>query len=400
MDYTTADHPGRTSDHQRELWLRASHDITSSLLSGTDPKAALLLVAERARMLAGAPVALIALPDDDNPDNLVFGVIDGIGTGMDKANGQSIPIVETGTGHVFATGRSAVFRQYGGHVGAKPIEPTEDFSSAVTDLLGSSVAVPLAYADEVLGVLVLARFHGDPAFTQDELEMAEAFATHAAVALEFARAGDDRRRLAVFEDRDRIARDLHDLVIQRLFAIGLGLEGLGPLLSREAGARVAKFVRELDETVREVRRTIFSLQEEPDSQVSLRTEMLRCVQEATAVLGFEPRVSFEGPLDSLVPDVVRPDLLATLREALSNAARHSQAKRVSVEVRVDRHGAGLGLVVSDDGVGPSADRTRSSGLGNLADRAKRWHGSMSFEPAPGGGAEMRWTVVLPQEEGE
>jgi signal transduction histidine kinase len=384
---------------QRELWLRASHDITSSLLSGTDPKAALLLVAERARMLAGAPIAVIALPDEDNPANLVFDVVDSVGVGAEKVNGMSIPIAETGSGHVFSTGKAAIFSQYGGHVLARSKDPENEFPAEVS-LLDSSVAVPLAYADEVLGVLVLARFHGDSAFTQDELEMAEAFAAHAAVALEFARAGDDRRRLAVFEDRDRIARDLHDLVIQRLFAIGLGLEGLGPLLSREAGGRVAKFVRQLDETIREVRRTIFSLQEEPDSQVSLRTEMLRCVQEATAVLGFEPRVSFEGPLDSLVPDVVRPDLLACLREALSNAARHSGAKRVSVEVRVDRHGAELGLVVSDDGVGPPADRTRSSGLGNLADRAKRWHGSMSFEPAPGGGAEMRWTVVLPREERE
>jgi signal transduction histidine kinase len=369
------------------------------LLSGTDPKAALLLVAERARMLAGAPIAVIALPDEDNPANLVFDVVDGVGVGAEKVNGMSIPIAETGSGHVFSTGKAAIFSQYGGHVLARSKDPENEFPAEVS-LLDSSVAVPLAYADEVLGVLVLARFHGDSAFTQDELEMAEAFAAHAAVALEFARAGDDRRRLAVFEDRDRIARDLHDLVIQRLFAIGLGLEGLGPLLSREAGGRVAKFVRQLDETIREVRRTIFSLQEEPDSQVSLRTEMLRCVQEATAVLGFEPRVSFEGPLDSLVPDVVRPDLLASLREALSNAARHSGAKRVSVEVRVDRHGAGLGLVVSDNGVGPPADRTRSSGLGNLADRAKRWHGSMSFEPAPGGGAEMRWTVVLPREERE
>ncbi|MDT7723954.1 MAG: hypothetical protein QOI21_530 [Actinomycetota bacterium] len=382
---------------QRELWLRASHDITSTLLSGTDPKAALLLVAERARMIAGAPIAVIALPDEDNEANLVFDVVDGVGMGGDKVNGMSVPIAETGSGQVFATGKSAIFSQYGGHVVARSKDPENEFPADVTKL-DSSVAVPLAFADEVLGVLVLARFHGDPAFTQDELEMAETFAAHAAVALEFARAGDDRRRLAVFEDRDRIARDLHDLVIQRLFAIGLGLEGLGPLLSGEAGGRVAGFVRQLDETIREVRRTIFSLHEEPDGQASLRTEMLRCVQEATALLGFEPRVSFDGPLDSLVPDVVRPDLLATLREALSNAARHSSAKRVSVEVRVDREGASLGLTVSDDGVGPPPDRARSSGLANLADRAKRWRGTMSFDSAPDGGAELRWNVLLPREE--
>jgi signal transduction histidine kinase len=383
-------------EDQRELWLRASHDITSTLLSGTDPKAALLLVAERARLVGRAPIAVIALPDEDNPANLVFDVVDGVGMGGAKVNGMSVPIAETGSGQVFTTGKSAIFTQYGGHVVARSKDPDSEFPPGVTEL-DSSVAVPLAFADEVLGVLVLARFHGDPEFTEAELKMAETFAAHAAVALEFARAGDDRRRLAVFEDRDRIARDLHDLVIQRLFAIGLGLEGLGPLLGKEAGGRVAGFVRQLDETIREVRRTIFSLQEEPDGQASLRTEMLRCVQEATAILGFEPRVSFEGPLDSLVPDVVRPDLLATLREALSNAARHSRAKRVSVEVRVDRGGSGLELAVLDDGVGPPPEPHRDSGLANLRDRAKRWHGSMTFDPAPDGGAELRWSVLLPRE---
>ena len=387
----------RAEGDQRELWLRASRDITSTLLSGTDPKAALRLVAERARLIAGAPIAVIALPDENNPDNLVFDVVDGVGMGGEKVSGLSVPIAETGSGHVFTTGKAAIFRQYGGHVVARSDDPEAQLPARVTEL-DSSVAVPLAFAGEVLGVLVLARFYSDPEFTRAELEMAETFAAHAAVALEFARAGDDRRRLAVFEDRDRIARDLHDLVIQRLFAIGLGLEGLGPLLSKEAGGRVDGFVRQLDETIREIRRTIFSLQEEPDGQASLRTEMLRCVQEATAVLGFEPRVSFDGPLDSLVPDVVRPDLLATLREALSNAARHSGASRVSVEVRVGRDGSELSLAVTDDGAGPPQGPHRSSGLANLAGRAKRWRGAMTFEPAPGGGAELRWNVWLPREE--
>jgi signal transduction histidine kinase len=170
------------------------------------------------------------------------------------------------------------------------------------------------------------------------------------------------------------------------------------LIGKEAGVRVAGFVRQLDETIHEVRRTIFSLQEEPDGRASLRTELLRCAQEATAMLGFEPRVSFDGPLDSLVPDVVRPDLFATLREALSNAARHSGAARVSVEVRVDRAGSGLALCVTDDGVGPPGETLRRSGLANLAGRAKRWHGTLTFDPAPGGGTQLRWSVRLPREE--
>jgi signal transduction histidine kinase len=382
---------------KREQWLRASRDITSVLLSGADPRAALRIVAERARLIAEAPVAVIALPDEDNPENLVFDVVAGVGMGAEKVSGMSVPIAETGSGHVFTTGKAAIFPQYGGHVVARSDDPEVRFPARVSEL-DSSVAVPLAFAGEVLGVLVLARFHGDPEFTQAELEMAETFAAHAAVALEFARAAEDRRRLAVFEDRDRIARDLHDLVIQRLFAIGLGLEGLSSALSKDEAGRVAGFVRQLDETIREVRRTIFSLQEEPDGHQSLRTEMLRCVQETTGVLGFEPRVSFDGPLDSLVPDVVRPDVLATLREALSNAARHSGGSQVSVVVRVDRDGSGLSLAVTDNGVGPPEGPHRRSGLANLAGRAERWHGSMSFVPVPAGGAELRWNVRLPREE--
>lgn len=329
---------------RRARWFRASNDITGSLLSGNDPRASLRLVAERARQLAEAPVAAIALPDEDRPGNLVFDVVDGVGIGADQISGLSVPISETGSGHVFITGKAAIFRQYGNHVLARADDPSVRFPPQVADL-DSSVAVPLAAASDVLGVLVLVRFRGDPLFTEGDLELAETFAAHAAVALVFARAAETRRRLAVLEDRDRIARGLHDLVIQRLFAVGLGLDGLRNKLDGEHAEAIGGFVAQLDETIHEVRRTIFSLH---DEQGGLCNALVETTREATAALGFEPHLRLDGPLDSLVPDTVRPDLLATLRDTLSDIARTGQAGAVEVGVRVEPDGSMLELRVTDD----------------------------------------------------
>jgi signal transduction histidine kinase len=199
----------------------------------------------------------------------------------------------------------------------------------------------------------------------------------------------------VFEDRDRIARDLHDLVIQRLFAIGLGLQGMTRLMVRpEISERIGGFVEELDQTIREIRRSIFSLQEPPDGPVSLRGEMLRVLQDAAGSLGFEPTMSLDGPVDSLVPDAMRPDALATLREALSNVARHAAANSANVNIVVDRDGREMRLTVRDDGIGMKLPPSRRSGLANISQRAERWHGRCEIDSAPEQGTTIRWTVPL------
>ena len=380
---------------KQELWSQASHDITGRLLAGGDPIVALRLIAERARRVAHAPVAAIALPDEDNPDNLVFEVVDGVDMGAEKLTGLSVPISATGSGAVFTSGRSMIFRQYGRHVVALHDDPYLQFPPDVKEL-DSCAAVALTVADKVLGVLLMARLPGEPPFEDADLLMAKTFADQAALAVEFARAAEDRQRLAVYEDRDRIARDLHDLVIQRLFAIRLGVDGLVPLVGPEAADRVTGLVSQLNQTSQDVRRAIFALQETLDGQAGLRGAMLRIVEDVTAILGFEPRVSFEGPLDSLVPDVVQPDVLATLREALTNAARHAVATTISVEVEVNRSGTLFSLSVTDDGVGIPAGQLRRSGLANLARRAERWGGDLTLKPASGGGTALRWAVRLPQ----
>jgi signal transduction histidine kinase len=381
--------------HQRELWLQASNEITGALLSGQSTSSVLDVIARRARTVAGARVAAIALTSDGAED-LALEVVDG--PRAKALAGRTLPV--TGAmGEVLRSSRPVVLDgptepdAWLGDMSAERLAEIRDLTSVLL--------VPLAAGEHVLGVLMVAKEQGQPAFTDEDGQMVQAFAAQAALTLEFARAQEDRQRLAVFQDRDRIARDLHDLVIQRLFATGLGLAGMARLVVRpEVAERLQGFVNDLDQTIRDIRRSIFSLQEVPEDlgPVSLRGQLLRTAQEAAGPLGFEPRLSFEGPLDTTVPETVRADLLATLREALSNAARHAEARSVRVEVTVDGHGEQLDLRVRDDGRGVDPDATRGSGLVNMTERAARWGGDCSLHPlagaGAGSGAELRWSVPL------
>jgi signal transduction histidine kinase len=267
---------------------------------------------------------------------------------------------------------------------------------SVLDELGSAAIVPLAAGDQILGVLLLIKMRGEPPFGEPDLVLLQNFAAHAALALQYAKARADQRRLAVFEDRDRIAGDMQSLVIRRLFNIGLGLESLSRLVQPDLRRRVAGLVEDLDATIRDLRHSIFSLQEhlnaERESPGSLDETLLRTIGQAADALGFEPRVGLSGSLDAVVPERVRPDLLATLREALANVARHARATAVSVQLRVAE--GELTLDVLDDGVGIASDRDRSSGLANLRRRAGRWGGNLTVEPGGGGGTRLTWTVPL------
>jgi signal transduction histidine kinase len=234
-------------------------------------------------------------------------------------------------------------------------------------------------------------------FPDVDRRAATGYARHAAFALEAARAQEDQRRLVLYQDRDRIARDLHDQVIQRLFAIGLQIENLRELVPQPGVAeQLGGFVADLDQTVREIRRTIFALREPPESSgpASLRAQLLRTAQDAARTLKVEPKITFTGPIDSRVPDEVRDDVLAALREALSNAARHAQASAVQVEVGVDGKAQRLELRVRDDGRGVDPG-VNGGGVVNMGDRASRWGGRCVVESCSGGGTEVFWSVPLP-----
>jgi signal transduction histidine kinase len=362
---------------KREEWLRAAAEVTTNLLMGTNGRDALYLVARTARRTANAAFAAVVLPD--HTGDLVIEVTDG---GTYDAEGMRVPKEGTVTYRVYESGQGECHAE--GKVSAVP---------------GPCAVVPLKVGKRTIGVLILSRPHNGPGF--DDPELIEAFAAQAALVLEFTRARGDTERLAVLEDRDRIARDLHDLVIQRLFGLGLGLQGLtGTSVAPPVAERISGFVEEVDRTIREIRRTIFSLQEPPSGGTSLRGQLLNVVHESARLLGFEPDVSLEGPLDTVVPDQVRPDLLATLREALTNVVRHARAQHVAVAVSVDRTVTSLELMVKDDGRGlPLADDSggephHAGGLANMAARARRHHGDCAVDSIPGAGVSITWFVPL------
>jgi signal transduction histidine kinase len=261
----------------------------------------------------------------------------------------------------------------------------------------SFLGVPIRVRDEVFGNLYLTDKTSAEVFTDVDEELVVGLAAAAGVAIENARLHARVQDLALLEDRERIARDLHDSVIQRLFAIGLSLQGAAGLIRTDpavAAGRVEGAVDDLDLTVKQIRSAIFGL--EPltrGAESGVRSQVLELVRDSGAALGFEPTVLFDGPVDTSTPDGLAVDLLATLREALSNVARHARAGRVDVTVAVDA--AGLLLRVADDGIGPPApDQPRGHGLDNMAARADRRGGSFDIGPATSNGTVVEWRVPL------
>jgi signal transduction histidine kinase len=226
--------------------------------------------------------------------------------------------------------------------------------------------------------------------------MLTTFAAQAGIGLELAEHRRDAQRLALFEDRDRIARDLHDLVIQRLFATGMSLQGATALMrDAEAASRVEQAVDALDETIKDIRSAIFALQSHDQAELlPVRGRILGVVEEMTDSLGYPPGLRMAGKLDTRVPAAIAEQLLAALREALANAAKHAKASRVDITVEA---GSDLVLFVRDNGVG-LPKTTRRSGLGNLADRAGELGGTFHVGPADGGGTELEWRVPLPADD--
>lgn len=381
---------------RRERWLAASYDITAALLSGDDPNQALRLIAERARVLAEASAAAVATPIEEYGDSLLFEVVDTAAEFPDELTGLTVPTEGTATGSAFITKKPVVVRDYGRHATDQQAAAEVDLPPLVKEL-DSAVAVPLVVEDKALGVLVVAKLWGAAPFTPAEVELVQTFAGHAALTLAFARAAVDRQRLAVFEDRERIARELHDQVVQRLFSITLGLSGLRPR-QRAVAQRVAEFARQLDQTIGDLRNSIFSLQVTKPSTSNLQTELLALVEDASAALGFEPQLSFDGRLDAAVPLDLGMDLLAALSEALSNVTRHAGSTAVSVEVAVNKARREVSLVVTDDGSGAADDMVdRGAGLTAVRERAARWGGQLSVQSRPEGGTRFSWTARLPAE---
>jgi signal transduction histidine kinase len=271
--------------------------------------------------------------------------------------------------------------------------------------IGPAVLFPLGNAR---GVLFLGREHGAPPFPEADAAFTTAFAAQAGIALELAASRAEAERLSVYADRDRIARDLHDLVIQRLYATGMSLEGTMPLISRpEVSSRISNAVDAMDETIKEIRGAIFALQaRDAGPQQDMRADVVNLVDEMTPMLGFGPSLRLGARLRAEISGDVAEQALAALREALSNTARHANSSAVDVTVDVDDSGY-LCVLVVDDGVGIPGNGRRS-GLRNLAARAEKLGGSLTLKPASPGaspdtspasghgpGTHLEWRVPIP-----
>ncbi|WP_407940007.1 sensor histidine kinase [Micromonospora tarapacensis] len=364
--------------YRRERWLAATAEITSLLLGEVRRTDALTLVARRAREVAEAELALVLLYDEE-AEHFTVEVIDGAGAQGRALVGTVLPAADTSFAGPVAQGR---------HDSVDDLAHAAPWPAMLHT--GPAVISPLATADTLHGVLVIAHSADHGGATDDDVTLLGSFAGQAALAMERARGQEEREQLVVLEDRERIARDLHDVVIQRLFATGLQLQSAVPLTARpEVAKRINTAVDDLDTTIKDIRRTIFELR--TPMSAALRTEIREAVEAAAEALGFRPRLELTGPIDSAVPDAVRPDLTAVLREALSNAVRHAAASRLSVAVRVDA--ARVTVAVTDDGVGcdPAAAR---GGLVNLRERAERHGGGFEIRPAEPHGTELHWSVPL------
>ncbi|ACZ87657.1 GAF domain-containing sensor histidine kinase [Streptosporangium roseum] len=367
---------------RRERWLQASAEVTTSLLSGAEPGQVLTLIARRAREMAGADVVAVLLPDDSGR---ILQAVIADGLACEEVACAQAPVADSLAGRAFTSGEPLMV--------ADPAEAEVPIAIADYVSLGPVAVVPIGAPGSVRGVLSLGKRSGRLPFSQAELHTLHAFAGQAAIALELAESRMDAERLGLLEDRDRIAKDLHDVVIQRLFAVAMTLMSTVRLVDRpEASARLQTSIDELDATIRQIRSTIFALQiSSEDGAEGLRAQITGLVEGARGHLGFMPALTMEGRLDAMVPDQVAEQLLAVLREALSNVVRHARASKVEVAVEAgeDR----LVLTVIDDGLGVP-EGGRRSGLRNLQDRAERLDGSFTVESRPGGGTCLMWSVPL------
>ncbi|MET9009485.1 sensor histidine kinase [Streptomyces olivaceoviridis] len=370
----------------RERWLLANAEIGHCLMSGSERAQALELIAERAREITGSALAAVALPMADTGS---LSVEIAVGAEAEAHRGLVLSPQDSLMGLAFSAAAPVSSDDVGHDTRISPEPPR--FGG-----LGPAVAVPIGTGEGgVRGVVLVAREAGRPVFLAKETEMLRGFAGQAAIAMELAERRRDAQQIAVLEDRDRIARDLHDLAIQRLFATGMTLQSAGRFIEHpEAAERVLRAVDDLDETIKIIRSTIFGLRTRAGagSGGGLRARVVRTVGEAAPVLGLTPSVRMEGLVDTDVPPEIADHVMAVLSEALTNIARHARADRAQVVLTTD--GREVCLTVSDNGVGIAPDGRRS-GLRNMAERAAKLGGRLELARPDGGGTTLSWRVPLP-----
>ncbi|WP_409473872.1 sensor histidine kinase [Streptomyces sp. HC307] len=370
---------------RRQRWLAASNELTRSLLSGESPAAALDSFTATVRDMAGADLVTLAVPVGDSGELVIEAAC---GTGAQDVHGLLLPTT-TLASKVLASGETVTSE-------AVSTDPRGQGGSAALVELGPAFFVPLGTRENVRGVLQVARVPDGPKFPDAVIDMINGFSNQAALALEVAERRRDAEHMLVLSDRDRIARDLHDLVIQRLFAGALSLQStLGRVADRpQASERIQRVVDDLDDTIKVIRSTIYALREHDQKRrgSGLRARLVTATERAAETLGFTPALRMTGLLDTDVPADYADHLLAVLGETLSNVARHARATAVDVNVEVS--GTTLRLRVSDNGRGIDPAVTRRSGLANLDRRADELGGTCSLSPNEPRGTTVEWAVPI------
>ncbi|MFI6639881.1 GAF domain-containing protein [Streptomyces sp. NPDC050504] len=329
---------------RRERWIEGAAAVTTALLTGESAADALMTVAERARSLADAAAGVVLQPTDEG--------------GMEIVAASTLEDPAGLVGTTIEPGSPVLVQLLGGEpVFIEDSATDPRMTTHVRSRFGPSMMLPLQSGGRLIGTLALPRRRGAPPYSAVDRLLASQFASQAALALVLADAQHDREQLAVYEDRDRIARDLHDLVVQRLFATEMMLESTRRrALVPEADGLIARAVDELDATIQEVRTAIFALQQPPaDAPTTFRGRVLKETAGAAALLGFRPSVHFTGAVDALVGEPDAAALLAELRRAL--AAAHRRPGISAVDVAVSASGEGpVRLTVTDDGTRDDGER--------------------------------------------
>jgi two-component system, NarL family, sensor histidine kinase DevS len=357
----------------RQSWIEATRDIGTELLSGADPATVFRLIASEALQLSNAMTTLVAVPGDHEvPATEVTDLVVVATAGDPIAQGaQAIPVAGTPIGEAFLRRTPSRLDSIG--IGGA----------------GPALVLPLRTTDTVAGVLVALRRDDAYPFTAEQLDMMAAFADQAALAWQLASTQRQMRELDILTDRDRIARDLHDHVIQRLLAVGLSLQGTIPRArTPEVQQRLTECVDDLQQVIQEIRTAIFDLH----GGLSGTTRLRQRIDEAVAQFSSQKlrtTVQFVGPL-SVIDAGLADHAEAVVREAVSNAVRHANATKLSVSVIVEDE---FTIEVVDNGRGIPADIT-GSGLTNLRKRAEDVGGAFTIENASGGGTALRWSAPL------
>ena len=380
----------------RSRWLEAVAEMGRDLLRPVDGDGdnGLGLVAERVLEASGAELAVIGFPTGDSLFCAAAAGASGSQASACALVGTTVLLQADVLRELQVTGRSALLAGPPLHTAPLLAADAAPDPAAHWSLLGSTLIAALGPAGDGQGVVLLSRAPASAAYSLTDVEMSAVFGTQVSLALELASVHRMREEQAVLGDRDRIARDLHDLVIQRLFAAGLSMQSLRRFTNDPTALdRINAVTNELDDTIRELRDTIYSLRGMAQDTGTLSSRILAVVKEGAASLPYAPRIRLSGPIDAPLTDELSSSLLAVISEGLSNAARHSQAS--SIDISVDADADRIKVVIADNGCGFSKP-TRRSGLDNLKKRAALLGGKFSVRSVVGEGTRLRWSAPVPE----